>query len=97
MAEPLGKGLYRGLLKTVARAWKPSDILDVAVLQNVLTHMQAADRGLRRLEAALDKTGPEALAPILRSLNLKSLDQLNSLDILQKLLLAVEARADDLS
>ncbi len=93
MSELLGKGLYRGLLKTIATAWKPSDITDIAVLTKVLAHMQAAQRGLKRLEAALDRTGPEPLATILRSFNLNSLDRVESLDTLHKIVLALEARA----
>jgi hypothetical protein len=93
MAEPLGKGLYRGLLKSIATAWKPSDITDPLVLERVVSHMQAAERGLKRLEAALDRAGPESLATILRSFNLNSLDRVESLDILHKIVLALEARA----
>jgi len=93
MAGLLGKGLYRGLLKTIATAWKPSDITDIGVLEKVLTHMQAAERGLKRLEAALDRTGPEPLATILRSFNLNSLDRVESLDTLHKIVLTLEARA----
>jgi len=92
MADLLGKGLYRGLLKTIAIAWKPSDIADIGVLERVFTHMQAAERGLKRLEAALDTTGPEPLATILRSFNLNSLDRVESLDTLHKIVLALEAR-----
>lgn len=33
MAESLGRGLYRGILKTVARAWNPTEINDVDVLR----------------------------------------------------------------
>jgi len=62
MAELLGKGLYQGLLKTIATAWEPRDITDVVVLEKVLAHMQAAERGLKRLEVALARTGPEPLA-----------------------------------
>ncbi len=93
MSELLGKGLYRGLLKTIATAWKPSDITDIAVLTKVLAHMQAAERRLKRLEAALDRTGPERLAAILRSFNLNSLDRVESLDTLHKIVLALEERA----
>lgn len=90
MAEPLGRGLYRGLLKTVATAWKPDEIQDAAVLRKVLVHMQAADRGLRRLQAALEKTGAEPLAAILQSLNLNSLERVDSLQTLHKIVVAVE-------
>lgn len=94
MAELLGKGLYRGLLKTIATAWKPSDITDAVVLEKVLARMQAAERGLKRLEAALGRTGPEPLAAILRSFNLNSLDRVESLDTLHKIVLAMEAKAE---
>lgn len=91
MAEQLGKGLYRGLLKTIATAWKPSDITDPLVLERVLSHMQAAERGLKRLETALDKTGPAPLAAILRSHHLTSLDRVQSLETLHKIVLALES------
>jgi hypothetical protein len=90
MAEPLGRRLYRGILKTVARAWNPSEIREAEVLSRVLAQMQSAERGLRRLEAALDKSGPEILAPILRSLRLNSIDQVDSLDSLKRVVFEVE-------
>jgi hypothetical protein len=93
MVEPLGKRMYRGFLKALARVWDPGQIDDPAVLQKVLTHMQAAQRGLNRLDAALDKIGPESMGPILDSLGLRSLDQVDSLDVLQKIVLAMETKA----
>jgi hypothetical protein len=90
MAEPLGWRLYRGLLKAGARVWNPTEIRDADVLRKVLAQMQAAERGLRRLEAALDRVGPEALVPILRSLRLHSLHQVNSLETLRRVVLEVE-------
>ncbi len=94
MAKPLGKRLYRGILKTLARAWNPSEIREADVLSRVLAQMQSAERGLRRLEAALDESGPEILAPILRSLRLNSIDQLDSLDSLKRVVLEVERVAE---
>jgi hypothetical protein len=96
MAQPLGRGLYRGLLKAV-RAWNPSDIKDAAQLRKLLAQMQAADRGLRRLEAALDRTGLEPLASILQSMDVKSMNHLNNLEALHKIVLALEAKAAMLS
>jgi hypothetical protein len=90
---PLGKRLYRGLLKSVARVWKPSEIRDMALLRKVLEHMQGAERGLRRLDAALEVTGPEAMDPPLRSLRLTSLDRVDDLDALKLIVLAVEEAA----
>ena len=36
LEKPLGKGLYRGLLKTVARVWRPSQVQDMALLRKLL-------------------------------------------------------------
>jgi len=92
MAEPLGKRMYRGFLKTLARVWDPKQIDDPGLLHKVLRHMQAAQRSLTRLDAVLDRIGPEPLGPILDSLRLRSLDQVDSLDTLQKIVLAMEAK-----
>jgi hypothetical protein len=93
MAQPLGRRLYRGLLRTLAKVWAPNQIHDVSLQQKVLEHMQSAQRGLGRLRAALAKTGPAALTPILRSLQLTSLDQVDNLDVLKKIVLAIEESA----
>jgi hypothetical protein len=94
LAESLGKRLYRGILKRVARVWSPTEIRDSDVLRKVLAQMQSAERGLRRLEAALDRVGPETLVPILHSLRLNGLAQVDSLDDLKKIVLAVEQAAE---
>lgn len=97
MAQPLGKGLYRGLLKSVARAWNPADVKDRSVLERVLVQMQAAERGLSRLETAYLHTGAEPLAEILHSLGLRDMDQVSSLEQLEKIVLALEAKAKNRS
>lgn len=93
LAEPLGKRMYRGLLKRIARVWNPRDIQDAALQQQVLAHMQAAERGFRRLDAALDSAGPEALTEILRPLKLQSIDQVDDLHTLREIVVALEATA----
>jgi len=94
MAEPLGRRLYRGMLKTVAKAWDPREILEAEVLRKVLERMQSAERGLRRLEAALSKVGPETLTPILRALGLNSLDQVDCMETLKKVVVEIEQAAE---
>jgi len=94
MAESLGSRLYGGLLKTGARVWNPADIRDADVLRKVLAQIQAAERGLRRLEAALDRVGPEPLVPILPSFRLHSLNQVNCLENLKKIVLEAERVAE---
>jgi hypothetical protein len=72
MEHVVGKRMYRGLLKSVARVWNPKDIQDQAIQEKVLAHLQAAERGLRRAEAAPEKAGLAAFAAILGSLRLKA-------------------------
>jgi hypothetical protein len=93
MERALGKRMYRGLLKTLARVWNPSDIQDPAIQQKVLAHMQAAERGLRRAEAARGKAELAAFAGILGSLKLRSLDQVDNLKTLLEIVVALEDRA----
>jgi len=95
LAEPLGRGLYRGVLRDVAKVWNPRDIQDGLVQQKVLDHMRAAERGLRRLEAALDKAGPEKLIPVLKSLGLSSLERVDTLEILKRIVLEMERLAQE--
>ena len=59
----------------------------------MLEHMRAAERGLRRLEAALDKTGPEALIPILKALGLKSIERFDNLETLKRIVVDLEVSA----
>ena len=93
MERSIGKRMYRGLLKTLARVWNPEDIQDPAIQQKVLAHMQSAERGFRRLDSALDRVGPEALTQILRSLKLQSIDVVDNLQTLREIVLALEATA----
>lgn len=96
MAEPLGKKLYRGLLKTVGRVWNPGDITDTALLEKVWAEMQIAEQEVTRLETVRQTISAEDLSPILQSLNLKSLDQVDNLDVMRKLSFALEQKAGSL-
>jgi hypothetical protein len=95
LEKPLGKGLYRGLLKTVAHVWRPGQVQDVALLRKLLAHMQAAERGLARLEVAVGRTGPEALARLLESLQLNSMEKVDNLETLKEIALKLEEVAGD--
>ena len=93
MEQLVGKRMYRGLLKSVARVWNPIDIQGPEIQQKVLAHMQAAERGLRRAEAAREKAGLAAFAGVLGSLRLSSLGQVDNLKTLQEIVVALEAAA----
>jgi hypothetical protein len=91
MEKVIGKRMYRGILKSVARVWNPKDIQEKPIQERVLAHMQAAERGLRRAEAAREKAGLRAFAGVLGSLRLSSLDQADNLKTLQEIVTALEA------
>lgn len=90
MEQALGKRMYRGLLKALARVWNPKDIQDPAIQQKVLAHMQAAERGFRRPAAALERVGPEALTQLLRSLKVPSIYRVDNLQTLREIVLTLE-------
>lgn len=94
MADRLGRALYRGLLRDVARVWNPREIQDISLQEKVLEHMRSAERGLRRLEAALDKVGHEALVPIVKSLKIASLERIDNLETLKRMVLELEQIAN---
>jgi hypothetical protein len=93
MEKTVGKRMYRGILKTVARVWNPKEIQDNTIQEKVLAHMQAAERGFRRAEAAREKAGLATFARVLGSLRLSSLDQADNLKTLQEIVTALEAAA----
>jgi hypothetical protein len=92
MQESLGTSMYRGLLRLV-KAWKPEQIQDAALLSKTLERMQAAARGLRRLEAALEGVSEGAVASILKSLGIRFIEKIDSLETLHKLVVELEAAA----
>lgn len=93
MEKVVGKRMYRGLLKSVAMVWNPKDIQDGDVQEKLLAHLQAAERGFRRAQAARDKAGSASFAGILGSLKLRSLDQVDNLKTLQEIVAALEVAA----
>jgi hypothetical protein len=90
MERVVGKRMYRGLLKSIARVWNPNEIRNGAVQQRVLAQMQAAERGLLREKAAREKAGLASFAAVLGSLKLSSLEQVDNLKTLQEIVIALE-------
>jgi hypothetical protein len=93
MESVVGKRMYRGILKTVARVWNPKDIQKPAIQEKVLAQLQAAERGLRRAQMARDKAGLATFAAVLGSMRLSSLDQVDNLKALQEIVIALEQKA----
>src|SRR6185437_8319674 len=80
MAERLGKRLYRGLLKSVAMVWRPEDIKDLRLLDQVAADMQSAQAGLERLHCLAAESGPESLRKVLYSFALRSVEEIATLE-----------------
>lgn len=90
MQEVIGSYMYRGLMR-LARAWTPDQIQDPELQRKTLERMQAAERGLRRLEAALLEVSEVTLTRILKSLNIRFPDRIGDLETLHKLVSELEA------
>jgi hypothetical protein len=93
MENKIGKRLYRGLLKRVARVWCPDQIRDIAVRQQVLAQMQGAERGIARLEVAQARLTPETVQRIISSLNAPPA-KVEDLQTLHTLVVALERAAE---
>jgi hypothetical protein len=89
METKVGKRLYRGLLKRVARVWSPQQIRDKSGLEQVLAHMQGAERGMLRLEAARARLAPETVERIIVALNAPP-TKIEDLETLHALVTALE-------
>jgi len=59
-------------------------------MRMVLEQMQMAERELPRLDAALNRVEPGTMVPILRSLRLNSLAQVDNLETLKRVVHGVE-------
>jgi hypothetical protein len=93
MESLIGASLYRGLLKTLARVWNPTDIRELSQQRRVLQHMEAAHRGILRIKAALPKLNELVANEIFSSLDLTSFNDIRDLETMHRLLVALEKAA----
>ena len=93
MEAKIGKRLYRGLLKHVARAWSPQQIRETARLQQVLAQMQGAERGVTRLAAAQSRLAPAVVQQVIASLNAPPA-KVEDLQTLHSLVIALEKEVE---
>jgi hypothetical protein len=90
MQSKLGAHMYRGLLR-LAKAWKPSQIRNVAEQRKTLERMQAAERGFQRLKEAMENLSQNIVTGVLNSLKIRSIDRISDLQTLHALVLKMEA------
>jgi hypothetical protein len=97
MERTLGSSLYRGLLKSLAKAWNPTEIREISLQHKVLLHMQGALRGLKRVGIAREKLSESVVSEIFRSLDLNAVSEIRDLDTLKKLVISLERAAGIIS
>ena len=90
MHKSLGWPLYRGILKRVAKIWNPSDIADPKIEEQVLVEMEEAERLRQRFESVLQRLGEDDFQQSLRSLQLRSFHQIDSVELLATLVREME-------
>lgn len=87
----LGRSMYRGLLKTVARVWDPTEIRQMTLQHRVLAHMLGAKRGLERYHAAAGKLSAPLLKEILQSCDVRAIEDVGDMETLRVVVEALES------
>jgi hypothetical protein len=95
MHQSLGSPLYRGILKRVAKIWNPAEIADPKIEKQVLEELEEAERLRQRFESVSQRVGEENFQQSLRSLQLRSFHQIDSVDLLARLVREMESRASE--
>jgi len=93
MEKRIGRHMYLGLLKRV-KAFRPQQISDSHLQQQVLTQMESAERGLARLEAAQARLAPGSVQKIFLSLKAPIKTKIEDLQTLEGLVLALEKEVE---
>jgi hypothetical protein len=95
MQHELGSHVYRKILRP-HRVFFPKDIPDPATADKILTEMKLAASLMLRAGQATDRIGKGVAYEIVRSFNLRSLDDFSDLALLERLVIALEERGKTL-
>jgi len=93
MEKRIGRHMYLGLLKRV-KAFRPQQIPDSNLQQQVLAQMESAERGFARLEAAQARLAPGSVQKIFLSLKAPIKTKIEDLQTLEILVLALEKEVE---
>jgi hypothetical protein len=72
LAKQVGRSIFRSTVVSVSGLDDPNQVGDVGKLKEIAERLANAERGVRRLKAAVGKVGLEALAAACRDLKLSS-------------------------
>lgn len=89
MQNDLGSQVYRKILRQ-HRVFFPKDIPDSATADTILAEMKVAVELILRSVQAMERIGRPAFSEIVRSFNLKSLEDFGDLALLERVVLALE-------
>jgi len=95
LSEEAGFSLTRDVVRRVAGKERIDEIRDVAHLTSVLEKLEDRARGVRRLKAAVEKSGAAAYGTVCQELNLASdaIDDIPNREVLRQLVDRMEAAA----
>jgi predicted flap endonuclease-1-like 5' DNA nuclease len=95
LSEEAGFSLTRDVVRRVAGKERIDEIRDVAQLTSVLEKLEDRARGVRRLKAAVEKSGAAAYGKVCQELNLASdaIDDIPNREVLRQLVDRMEAAA----
>jgi hypothetical protein len=93
LSEEVGFSLTRDVVRRVAGKERIDEIRDVAHLTSVLEKLEDRARGVRRLKAAVEKSGAAAYGTVCQELNLASdaIDDIPNREVLRQLVDRMEA------
>jgi len=95
MQNDLGLQVYRRILKRYL-VWDPKQIRDNATAAQVLADMKAAAPLMLRAAYALERIGKPAFDEVMRSFNLKSVADFGEFGMLERVVVALEAKMNNL-
>jgi predicted flap endonuclease-1-like 5' DNA nuclease len=95
LSEEAGFSLTRDVVRRVAGKERIDEIREMAHLTSVLEKLEDRARGVRRLKAAVEKSGAAAYGTVCRELNLASdaIDDIPNREVLRQLVDRMEAAA----
>lgn len=93
LSEEIGFSLTRDVVRRIAGKESIDEIRDVAQLTSVLEKLEDRARGVRRLKAAVEKSGAAAYGKVCQELNLASdaIDDIPNREVLRQLVDRMEA------
>ena len=90
LQETVGIKLYRWVLRTYGHANQPHLVRDVQQKKKILDVLESATRGLRRMEAVLDRIPEEQVSALLAKLQAPPLNEIADLPTLVQVVQGLE-------